>query len=154
MAQSFEDGPIFIRSVDNPALAFTVMTNPPVASSPVTLQTVSADDWNSPLSQWVLIKIADGMYQISLYASSGAMYLQSSSEDRGSQLEIAPPGTSPTQFWRLAADSSEQFFTHEAAVGLEVGFAGDIPVNGSPLSMVPAHDHHDLGDRFTINPVW
>lgn len=146
-------GPVFIRSTDNPKLAFTV--NDPTAGSSVTLETVEHDEWNSPRSQWVLQEIADGVYGIALYPSAGNLYLGASGFEEHASLRVSAlaPANS-LQFWSVEVATVGQYLATLGTPGFEAGFDGDIPIPGAPVTLQPAHDTHDLGDRFAFSAVF
>ena len=146
---SFTNGPAFIRSADNPELALSVAAYPPRGD--VTLENVPADDWNSPLSQWVFAPVAEDVYQILLFASSNHLCLTPASASVGSTVGVED--TDPTnelQLWKLTGADDLYWLSSASSPMTELGFAGDFPVPGMTLGLEPAHDKHALGDKFTI----
>ena len=143
---------VFIRSVGNPEQALSVTAA--TASSPVKLSYVHPTNWNSPLSQWVMTEVAQSIYQISLFASSGSLLLEASAATATSPLNIAALSVNETQLWKLNEVAEKQYCLESlGAPGLEVGFAGDYPVDGLSLTMNTGRDQHHKGDNFTVTLV-
>ena len=149
-------GPVLLRSEDNPNMVFSVVTNPP-AAGPVTLEQVSDPEWQDVLSQWVLEPLSDGVFRIALFPTigdaAGTLYLTAAGTTTGTALTIAASDASSGQVWSSESSPAGDWLTTPGAPGLEVGFAGDIPVPGSALELVAAHDTHNLGDRFSVSSV-
>jgi hypothetical protein len=153
MAYPPTDGPVFIRSADNPALTLTVTTNPAGDGAATTLEKVEADEWNAPLSQWVLEPIAAGVYRIALFASQSMLYLNAGGTTAGSAIVVSAGSPDPSQLWEMTVAEEGCWLASKGAAGFEAGFSGDIPIPGIPIVLEQAHDSHSLGDRFVIASV-
>jgi hypothetical protein len=154
MASALESGPIFIRSADNPRLALTVVANPPAHASQVTLEAVDAADWNTPLSQWVVNAVAEGVFQVALFASAGALLLEAASDDLNANVQVGNVDPANNlQLWRLELDATDQWLASVGASDFQVGFSGDIPVPGMAVQLMTPNDTHNLGDKFALVAV-
>ena len=110
MSIDFKRGPVVLRSKDSTGLAFTVAKNPAATGDAVCLQAVASDDWNTPLSQWVVEPISDALFQIALFSSQGALYLQAAADAKGAAVQVGTKSTAVEQRWTFEWDDDDNMW--------------------------------------------
>ncbi len=150
MAEIDTTRPQYFVCDDEPGLVVTAGGYPGGAET--TLQ--DNPGWQHPNGMWVFSGVGGDTYTITLYASSGQMYLTAGGDSPGDPvtIEVVLPG-SDAQMWRLHEYSNGVAWFANGGYDVVLAYLGSNAVPGVPLTLAARPDSHTTPETFSLKPV-